>query len=149
MAIVAGLGIAAPAVPPISASPRRRTRKAMTITATAIVTNATFQLRMMLNSNLFRRLGVAFQGLVRRRGFAAGATSLPQMLDERIEDRDEGEGEYGGGEHATEHGRADGLAARGAGPGREHLRHDAEGERERRHEDGAQPQGGGRPRGPH
>jgi hypothetical protein len=35
------------------------------------------------------------------------------MLDERIEDRDEGEGEYGGGEHATEHGRADGLAARG------------------------------------
>src|ERR1700674_3113753 len=119
MAIVAGLGAAAPAVTPISASPRRRTRKAMTITTTAIVAKATFQLRMMLNSNLFRRLGVAFQGLVRRRGFAGGA-ALPQVLDERIEDRDEGEGEYGGGEHTAEHGRADGLAARGAGPGREH-----------------------------
>src|SRR3984893_4210747 len=111
MAIVAGWGVAAPAVPPISASPRRRTRKAMTITATVIAANATFQLRMMLNSILFRRHGVDVQGLVRRRGFAAVATRRPQMLDERIEDRDEGEGEYGGGEHATEHGRADGLAA--------------------------------------
>src|SRR3977135_1017810 len=120
MAIVAGLGVAAPAVPPISASPRRSTRTAMTITATAIAAKVIFHLRMMRNSNLFRRHGVAFQGLVRRRGFAAGATSLPQMLDERIEDRDEGEGEYGGGEHSTEHGCADGLAARGAGPGREH-----------------------------
>src|ERR1700730_5021237 len=100
MAIVAGWGVAAPAVPPISASPRRRTRKAMTITATAIAANATFQLRMMLNSNLFRRHGVAFQGLGVRRGVGAGAPTLPQMLDEAIEDRDEGKGKYGGGEHA-------------------------------------------------
>src|SRR5207302_6087604 len=144
MAMVAGLGVAAPAVLPVSSSPRRITTKAMTITATAVAAKAIFQLRIMLSSilNLFRRLGVGFQGLVRHCGFMAGA-ALPPLLDDRIEDRDEGESEDGGGKHATEHGGADGLAARGAGPGCKHQRHDAEDEGEGGHEDGPQAQAAG------
>src|SRR5580704_17072089 len=95
MAMVAGLGVAAPAVPPISASPRRRTTKPMATAATVVAARAIFQLRMMLSSILsclFRRLGLGFQRLVRRCGFAAGAT-LPPLLDDRVEDRDQGEGE--------------------------------------------------------
>src|SRR5258708_26168501 len=101
MATVAGFGVAAPAVLPISAWSRRRTTKPMTITATAVAAKAIFKLRMMLlRSILFCRLGVGFQGLVRHTGLARAA--LPQLLDDRIKDRHEGESEAGFGKHATE-----------------------------------------------
>src|SRR5260221_12631575 len=104
MAIDAGLGVAAPAVPPINESPRRRTTKAMTtITTTVVMAKAIFQLRMMLTPILFRRHGPAFQGIVRRGGFVKEAT-LPQLLDDCVEHGDEGEGEDGGGGHAAENG---------------------------------------------
>src|ERR1700686_4167372 len=107
MAMAAGLGVAAPAALPTCISPRRRATKPMTITATATAATAIFQLRMVLSSLfiLFRCFGVGLDRLERRCGLAAGAgppagAALPPLLDDRVEDRDEGEGEYGGGKHA-------------------------------------------------
>src|SRR5580704_3618039 len=150
MAMAAGLGVAAPAVLPTCISPRRRATKPTTVTATAMAATANFQLRMVLSSLmiLFRCFGVGFERLVRRSGLAAGA-ALPPLLDDRVENRDEGEREYGGGQHAAEYGGTDGLAAGGAGPGREHQRHHAQDEREGRHQDRPQAQASGLHRGLH
>src|SRR5260221_11653475 len=112
MAIDAGLGVAAPAVPPINESPRRRTTKAMTtITTTVVMAKAIFQLRMMLTPILFRRHGPAFQGIVRRGGVVQEATP-PQMLDECLEHGGEGGGEGGGREHAPRNGGGERSAGR-------------------------------------
>src|ERR1700722_8270431 len=150
MAMAGGLDVVAPAALPTCISPRRRATKPMTITTPAMAATAIFQLRMVLSSLfiLFRCFGVGLERLERRCGLAAGA-ALPPLLDDRVEDRDEGEGEYGGGKHAAEHGRADGLTAGGAGPGREHQRHDAEDEGEGRHQDRPQAQASGLHRGLH
>src|SRR5215207_1554829 len=118
MAIIAGLGVAAPAVPPMTdASSRRMTKPATRAPMALAAARPIFQLRITLFSFLFRRL----HGLsaMRRHGIAA-RTALPPLFDHRVEHRHEYECENGGRQHAAEHRGADGLAARGARASREH-----------------------------
>src|SRR4029077_3111096 len=138
IANAAGLGIAAPAVPPNSASPCRTTTTAMAIAAKAEVPRTIFQVCMIRTPISFRRFGVAFDGLSCGCGRAQAA--FPQLLDECIEDRDKGEGEDSGGQHAAKYGGADRLPAGGSSAGCKHQRYDAENEGEGSHEDRPQAQ---------
>src|SRR3954464_2070365 len=126
IAIIAGLGVEAPAVPPITGVSVRKPTMAMATTAMMPVAPAAiFQLRMICTPLfLFRRLR-GFSA-VRCRGILQA--SLAPLFDDGVEHGHKDERENGGSQHAAEYRGADGLAARGARAGRDHERHDAENE---------------------
>jgi len=68
--------------------------------------------------------------------------ALAQAFDDGVEHGHEQQGQDRRGEHAAENGRSDGLPASRACPARYHQRHDAEDERECRHQDRPKPETG-------
>ena len=71
------------------------------------------------------------------------APPLHQPLDDHVEHRREDQAEEGDAEHAGEHRHAHGVPHLGAGAAGEHQRHHAHDERERGHEDRAEPDAAG------
>src|SRR4029077_6250198 len=97
-----GLGIDAPAAPPNSASPCRTTTTAMAIAAKAEVPRTIFQVCMIRTPILFRRFGVAFDGLSCGCGLAQAA--FPKFFVEGIKKRAKARGREGGGKNPPQHG---------------------------------------------